>query len=135
MPFSTVNNSAVRCCWVFPWGSRPNDDVGRMSLLLAQSCFVVANFWARTSEVKDDVEDGVWLKDIWTDGIEAELWVDGREGARAGGLIIWTSSEVSGLLIQVLQLLQNKSVGPRRAAHLVQYIVLFVISYYCKSII
>ena len=39
-------------------------------------------------EVKDDTEDGVWLEDIRTDGIEAELRVDGREGARAGGLII-----------------------------------------------
>ena len=52
-----------------------------MSLLLAQSCFVVANFCTQTLEVKDNVEDGVQLEGIQTNGIEAELRVDSKEGA------------------------------------------------------
>jgi hypothetical protein len=50
-------------------------------LLLAQFCFVVADFYTQTLEVKDDVEDGVKLEDIWTNSIEAELRVDSKEGA------------------------------------------------------
>jgi hypothetical protein len=52
-----------------PQGSRPKDEVGRMSLLFARSCLAVAAFCARTSFVRDDVEDPIRLADIQAEGI------------------------------------------------------------------
>jgi hypothetical protein len=44
-----------------------------MSLLFAWSCLVVAAFCARTSFVRDDVEDAIWLADIQSEGIVEEI--------------------------------------------------------------
>jgi hypothetical protein len=112
MPFLTVNTSAVRCCVAFPQGSRPKDNVGKMSLLFARSCFVNIAFWAQTSEVKDDVEEG-----CFNVRIEAEAEVDTEVKLQGGAVeansIMSTSSEAaSGLWICKPQLLQNSAVGP-----------------------
>jgi hypothetical protein len=57
-----------------PRGSRPKDDVGRMSLLFAQSCLVVAAFCAQTSFVRDNVED-IQLAETRAEGVEVEAVV------------------------------------------------------------
>jgi hypothetical protein len=77
-----------------------------MVLLFVRSCLAVAAFCARTSFVRDDVEDPIQLADIQAKGIMEGIVVrvDSAEAAWDVALIYWTSLEaVLGLLTQVLQ--------------------------------
>jgi hypothetical protein len=70
-----------------------------MSLLFARSCLVVAAFWARTSLVRDDVED-IWFAETWAEDAEEGTAVGRVDTDVEGAAPIYrTSSEASRLLI------------------------------------